>query len=158
MSAFGKRLKSCREKIKKSDSKWTQKYVADKIGVARVTYTAYENGTKMPPFDTINNIAELFGVTTDYLMGRSENTSDESKRPTQSELTDKDERDIAKRMANIRKDLEEGTGEDGLNFMGEPMSEDAKESLLEALEYAERQATRINKKFAPNKYKNRENQ
>lgn len=46
--------------------------MADKIGVARVTYTAYENGTKMPPFDTINKIAELFGVTTDYLMGRSD--------------------------------------------------------------------------------------
>lgn len=40
--------------------------------------------------------------------------------------------------------------------MGEPMSEDAKESLLEALEYAERQATRINKKYAPNKHKKKQ--
>lgn len=71
--AFAKRLKSYREKLKQKDSKWTQKYVADKIGVARVTYTAYENGTKMPPFDTINNIAELFEVSTDYLMGRTDN-------------------------------------------------------------------------------------
>src|SRR5690625_2055543 len=71
MSVFSKRLKECRENLKDSDSKWTQKYVANKIGVARVTYTAYENATKMPPFDTINSIASLFDVKTDYLMGRT---------------------------------------------------------------------------------------
>lgn len=69
---FSDRLKNYRESLKEKDKKWTQQYVADKIGVARVTYTAYENGTKMPPFDTINKIAELFNVSTDYLMGREE--------------------------------------------------------------------------------------
>lgn len=72
MSVFSNRLKNYREKLKANNSKWTQKYVADKIGVARVTYTAYENGTKMPPFDTINSIAELFDIKTDYLMGRTD--------------------------------------------------------------------------------------
>lgn len=72
MSTFSKRLKNYREKLKSKDSKWTQKYVASKIGVARVTYTAYENGTKMPPFDTINLIADLFEIKTDYLMGRTD--------------------------------------------------------------------------------------
>lgn len=73
MTIFSDRLKQYREKLKKDNSKWTQKYVADKIGVARVTYTAYENSTKMPPFDTINSIAELFDIKTDYLMGRTDN-------------------------------------------------------------------------------------
>src|SRR5690554_4863240 len=70
MNEFSGRLKNYRESLKDKTKKWTQQYVADQIGVARVTYTAYENGTKMPPFDTINKIAELFGVSTDFLMGR----------------------------------------------------------------------------------------
>lgn len=71
MNDFARRLKECREKKKSSNSRWTQKYVAEKIGMARTTYTAYENGTKMPPPDTINNIAILLDVSNDYLMGRT---------------------------------------------------------------------------------------
>lgn len=68
---FARRLKGCREKKKAENPRWTQRYVAEKIGMARTTYTAYENGTKMPPPDTINNIAILLDVSNDYLMGRT---------------------------------------------------------------------------------------
>lgn len=71
MNGFARRLKECREKKKSEDANWTQRYVAEKIGMARTTYTAYENGTKMPPPDTINNIAILLDVSNDYLMGRT---------------------------------------------------------------------------------------
>ncbi|MGJ9460069.1 helix-turn-helix domain-containing protein [Oceanobacillus sp. CF4.6] len=71
MTIISNRIKNYREKLKEIDKKWTQQYVADKIGVARVTYTAYENGTKMPPIDMVNRIAELFDVRTDYLTGRT---------------------------------------------------------------------------------------
>lgn len=71
MDDFARRLKNCREKKKSENSRWTQQYVAEKIGMARTTYTAYENGTKMPPPDTINNIAILLDVSNDYLMGRT---------------------------------------------------------------------------------------
>lgn len=71
MNDFSRRLKSCREKKKAENPRWTQRYVAEKIGMARTTYTAYENGTKMPPLDTINNIAILLDVSNDYLMGRT---------------------------------------------------------------------------------------
>lgn len=72
MEIVAKRLKGERENLKKSDSKWTQEYVADLIGVARPTYTAYENATKLPPIDTLNRIADVFDVDTDYLSGRSD--------------------------------------------------------------------------------------
>ncbi|MBS4203693.1 helix-turn-helix domain-containing protein [Bacillus sp. FJAT-49754] len=72
MSKFSLRLKKLRDERKNKNKKWTQKYVADLIGVARVTYTAYENGTKVPPLDTINKIAMVFNVDTDYLMGRTD--------------------------------------------------------------------------------------
>lgn len=66
------RVKNIRVNLKDRDKKWTQKYVSDKIGVARVTYTAYENGTKTPPSDIINKLADLYEVSTDYLLGRTD--------------------------------------------------------------------------------------
>ena len=71
MDILAQRLKKCRENIKKSEPEYTQSFVANKIGVARTTYTAYENGTKMPPIDTLSNIAKLFNVSIDYLTGLS---------------------------------------------------------------------------------------
>ncbi|OAB34164.1 helix-turn-helix domain-containing protein [Paenibacillus glacialis] len=73
MDIFAKRLKAERENLKRRDSKWTQEYIADLIGVARSTYTAYENGTKLPPMDTLNKIADQFEVSADFLMGRTGN-------------------------------------------------------------------------------------
>lgn len=99
MNDFARRLKDCREKKKAVNSRWTQQYVAEKIGMARTTYTAYENGTKMPPLDTINNIAILLDVSNDYLMGRTterENVpsqlwDDFTLLPVVSKLTPKDQ-------------------------------------------------------------------
>ncbi|WP_338542746.1 helix-turn-helix domain-containing protein [Paenibacillus tundrae] len=71
MEVFAQRLKNEREEMKKKSPIWTQEYVAKILGVARPTYTAYENGTKQPPMDTMNKIADLFGVNVDYLYGRS---------------------------------------------------------------------------------------
>ncbi|MBO0962531.1 helix-turn-helix transcriptional regulator [Neobacillus sp. MM2021_6] len=141
---LGKRLKYLREQMKKENSKFTQGYLANKIGVARSTYTAYENGTKQPPLETVNKLADIFDVTTDYLQGRSE-----SKQQIPSQ-TSKDDKDIAKRMEQIKNDLAK---QDGLSFNGEPMSEEAIESLMEAMEHVVRQTQRINKKYIPKKYR-----
>ncbi|MBV6708535.1 helix-turn-helix domain-containing protein [Bacillus thuringiensis] len=73
MNTFGKKLKCLREEKKKKDSAWTQTYVANQLGVARTTYTAYENDTKQPPMETILKIANLFSVSIDFLLGRVSN-------------------------------------------------------------------------------------
>ncbi|WP_017754718.1 helix-turn-helix domain-containing protein [Calidifontibacillus oryziterrae] len=73
MDILAKRIKQLRDEKKKENSKYTQEYVANLIGIARVTYTAYENGTKIPPADAINKIAEIFSTTTDYILGRTDN-------------------------------------------------------------------------------------
>lgn len=78
MNSFGDRLKAEREKKKQDNPNWTQQYVADKLGVARSTYTAYERGTKQPSLETLTKIADLLDTTTDFLLGRdniSPNTS-----------------------------------------------------------------------------------
>lgn len=71
MEIFSKRLKAERESYKQNNPKWTQEYMADLVGVARTTYTAYENGTKLPPMDTLSKLADIFDVDTDYLLGRT---------------------------------------------------------------------------------------
>lgn len=48
----------------------TQKAVADTIGVGQSTYKNYECGLREPNGDTIVMLANLFNVTTDYLLGR----------------------------------------------------------------------------------------
>lgn len=58
-------------------------------------------------------------------------------------------------MEEFRKDL---TKQDGLSFNGEPMSEEAIESLSEAMEYAFRQTQRINKKYIPKKHRKDDNE
>jgi transcriptional regulator with XRE-family HTH domain len=72
MEILGKRIKYEREFRKSKDPKWTQEYLADLLGVARPTYTAYEKGTKQPSLETINKIADVFDVSTDYLAGRTD--------------------------------------------------------------------------------------
>ena len=47
----------------------SQQDIADFLGVSRVTYTRYENGSREPDFDTISKLANYFGVSTDYLLG-----------------------------------------------------------------------------------------
>ena len=139
MKTFYKRLKQLRLDRKKNDEKYTQSYMANVIGVARSTYTAYENGTKQPPMDTILKMADHFGVSTDYLTGKSDEA-----------LAVKDKKDIAKRMERIKKDLCEN---EGLSFYGEPISDEAKESLIAALEYIVMDAQKKNKKYIPTKYR-----
>ncbi len=73
LNTFGEKLKFLREEKKKDNAEWTQTYVANQLGVARTTYTAYENDTKQPPMETILKIANLFSVSTDFLLGRVSN-------------------------------------------------------------------------------------
>lgn len=137
MSVFSQRLKQLRKK-----SNMLQKDVANKLGITESAYGYYEQGRREPSNETLKQLANIFGVTTDYLLGITDDPI----------LTEKDEKDIAKRMKKLKQDL---STSDGLSFHGEPLSEEAIESLLEAIEYAERIATRINKKYIPKKYRDK---
>lgn len=134
-SILARRLKNLRE-----ERGYLQKFVADKVGVRSNTLSGYESGSRSPDPEMLVELANFYNVTTDYLLGETNDPN----------LTAKDEKDIAKRMEKIKRDLTDG---DGLSFYGEPMSPEAVESLLEAIEYAERQTVRVNKKFIPKKYR-----
>lgn len=49
----------------------TQTGMARKLSVTRSTVNAWEMGTNKPSIDKLSDIADLFQVTTDFLIGRS---------------------------------------------------------------------------------------
>ncbi|WP_274964150.1 helix-turn-helix domain-containing protein [Tepidanaerobacter syntrophicus] len=62
------------EVVKKlrAEKQVSQKAVADAIGVDRTTYNKYETGKSQPDFETIKKLADYFGVSVDYLLGRTD--------------------------------------------------------------------------------------
>lgn len=65
---FAKRLAYLRKK-----NEYTQQRVADFLGITRPAYTAYERGTREPDYESLQKLANFFGVSTDYLLGRTDN-------------------------------------------------------------------------------------
>ena len=62
---IGKRIKDLR--IEKGLS---QQELGDMIGVTKVSICGYENGTRIPSLESFGLLADVFGTTTDYLLGR----------------------------------------------------------------------------------------
>ena len=48
----------------------TQADVANALGVSSVVYSRYETGTRQPSAEVLIQMADIFGVTVDYLLGR----------------------------------------------------------------------------------------
>lgn len=65
---FSERLKELREK-----NGLSQEALADKLNIPRSSVTHYENSyDRIPRQKRLNEIADFFGVTVDYLIGRAE--------------------------------------------------------------------------------------
>lgn len=67
MTTFSERLKFLRTR-----KGITQQELADIVGVSRTAIAGYERLDKQPNFDVLVKIAQYFDVTTDYLLGLSE--------------------------------------------------------------------------------------
>lgn len=61
------RIRNLRE-----DSDLTQQQMADRMFINRRTYSSYENGVRSIPVEVLGNIADIFGTSVDYLMGRTD--------------------------------------------------------------------------------------
>ncbi|MDT3417199.1 transcriptional regulator with XRE-family HTH domain [Brevibacillus aydinogluensis] len=64
---FGQRLRLLR-KMKKM----TQQELADYLQVAKTTISSYEKGVNEPSHETLMKLADLFEVSTDFLLGRTD--------------------------------------------------------------------------------------
>lgn len=60
---FGEKLKALR-----SGQKFSQRVLAEKLGVAKSVVSYYESGDRYPSYDVLVNIAHTFHVSTDYLL------------------------------------------------------------------------------------------
>ena len=69
---FSERLKELRKK-----SNFTQVEVAEKLGISQPAYASWERGAKKPTQENLVKIAQVLNVSVDYLVGNSEEKSDE---------------------------------------------------------------------------------
>jgi len=67
MATFSKRLKKLRKK-----NKVTLDELAREIDITKTTISRYENEKRVPKMDTVKKIADYFNVTTDYLIGNTD--------------------------------------------------------------------------------------
>jgi len=93
---FSERLKTLRK-----SKKLTQVQISELIGVQQGTYSRWENGTLEPGLEFVVKLANIFGTTTDYLLGQKPYSIISSLPLEQLDLTNianfsKDEFDILK--------------------------------------------------------------
>lgn len=50
----------------------SQDTVAESCGISRITLARYENGTRTPVIDIAAKLADYYGVTVDYILGRDD--------------------------------------------------------------------------------------
>ncbi len=59
-------------------SKSTQKEIAASLGLSQQRFNHYANGQREPDSDMLCSIADYFGVSVDYLLGRTETPAPEA--------------------------------------------------------------------------------
>ncbi len=108
--SLGKRLKYERE-----DRNWSQKFVAEKLGITNTVLSNYERDYRDPDTENLRKIAELYDVSVDYLLGLTNNRNayNNVKETTECEeyesLTD-EEKDYLKLQLEIFRKIKEKDG------------------------------------------------
>ena len=82
----------------------TQAEVASAVGVSSVVYSRYETGSRQPSIDMLVQMADIFGVTVDYLLGR--------RIAEDSSLSD-----FEQRLLNAARKADERARQDALNVL-----------------------------------------
>ncbi len=82
----------------------TQAEVASALGVSSVVYSRYETGSRQPSIDVLIQLADIFGVTVDYLLGRQD-------------IEDSTLSDYELRLLIASRNADERAKEDALNML-----------------------------------------
>lgn len=140
---FGLRLKALR-----NEKKLTQDELGKLLNVSGKTIGTWERDSRQPNIEAINKLASIFDVTTDYLLGNS----NEKQPQKYYDLSDKEKNDIAIQAEKLMEGIETGNN---LNFYGEPATKEQKDRILIAIKTAmEMNKMEAKKKFTPKKYRN----
>ncbi|AIR10503.1 helix-turn-helix domain-containing protein [Ligilactobacillus salivarius] len=140
---FGLRLRALR-----NEKKLTQDELGKLLNVSGKTIGTWERDSRQPNIEAINKLASIFDVTTDYLLGNS----NEKQPQKYYDLSDKEKNDIAIQAEKLMEGIETGNN---LNFYGEPATKEQKDRILIAIKTAmEMNKMEAKKKFTPKKYRN----
>ncbi len=153
MAKFSERLKALR-----AESGLSQAEFSKQTGITKSSVNMYERGEREPGLDRLEIIADFYNVDMDFLLGKSDIKNKTQLLERQKEnltendrLTERDRKDIAKDLERLRQDLESA---DTLMFDGDPMTDEARESILAAMKLGLEAAKIKNKeKYTPKKYK-----
>jgi transcriptional regulator with XRE-family HTH domain len=88
---FQERLKTARDGLRK----WSQSELAARAGLPPSSIAHFETGSRKPSFDTLRRLANALEVTTDYLLGRTDD-------PALAEAGDPLYRDVGKLTGHDR--------------------------------------------------------
>ena len=142
MNTIGQRIKSLRLKYNMTGNE-----LGDRLNVTRNAVSQWETDKRIPTSHMLSELAKLFNVSTDYLIN---GTTSPAFKPT---LSDRDEKDIQKRLELLMNDLDSETGLAFYNGDGE-MDDETRELLRASLESALRiTKLKAKEKFTPNKYR-----
>lgn len=64
---FGEKVQSLRKKYH-----YSQDDLANRMNISRSTVAMWETAQREPDFESVKKLAQIFGVTTDYLLGNTE--------------------------------------------------------------------------------------
>lgn len=67
------RIKACRKMCE-----YSQEELAEKLGMKRTNIANYEAGRVIPPGNVVVLMSEIFGVSTDYILGLSDSLNDKT--------------------------------------------------------------------------------
>lgn len=110
------------------------KQVAEEIGLSENAFYKWKN--QSPKAETLQKVADYFGVTTDYLLGRTDTP----------QFTAKNERDVQKTLTELKEGLSNRNTIGYFKNDGEEIDEEDAELLAEALDFVVRQSKLIAKK------------
>ncbi|MVX64990.1 helix-turn-helix domain-containing protein [Clostridium chromiireducens] len=130
---------------------YNQPELAKIMNVSKQTVSNWENGNRTPDAETLSKLSDLFSVSVDYLLGKTDIVASPTVDGLDLELTKKDEKDIEK---TLNKTLEMLEKQEGLMLSGELIDEDDFELIKAAIQNGLEYAKKVNKKkFTPKKFK-----
>lgn len=133
--------------LRKTRTKLTQTDMAKILGVAKTTYSSYEQGKRMPDMEIQKKLAEYYDVSLDFLHGLEE----EKKTPYYT-LTEKEKMDIGELSEKMLDGL---YTDEEVDYFGEPMTDEDKARMKTILEMGlQLNKEKAKKKFTNKKYRN----
>ena len=129
-------------KLLRKQHNLSQKEIGNIFHASQNTVSQWENGTRKPSYDIIQEIADYFDVSVDYLLGRQEQLP---------ELNSKDKREIQEILDDTEQQL---LSQDGLMFDGSPATDEDVKKIIMAMKMGMEMIKKENKaKFTPKKYR-----